>query len=118
VARILKTGLLYFALVFGVGFALGPIRVLWATPRFGERTAELLEAPIMLFAIVLSARWIVRTLAEPTRRRLLAVGTVALALLVATELTVVLSLRGLTFEEYVRTRWREGSMCSCWCSSP
>ena len=46
--QILKAGVLYFALVFGVGFELGPIRIMWAVPRFGERTAELMETPIML----------------------------------------------------------------------
>lgn len=44
--QILKAGALYFALAFGAGFVLGTIRVLWAVPRFGERTAELMETPI------------------------------------------------------------------------
>lgn len=105
VMQILKSAALYFVLVFGVGFVLGPIRVLWAVPRFGERTAELMEAPFMLVAIVLAARWIARRFVEPkSSSGLLAVGFVALALLVATEMTMVLSLRGLTFEEYVRSR--------------
>jgi hypothetical protein len=33
--QILKAGVLYFALVFGAGFVLGPIRILWAVPRLG-----------------------------------------------------------------------------------
>jgi len=41
--QILKTGILYFAFVFGVGFVLGSIRVLWAVPHFGVRMAELME---------------------------------------------------------------------------
>jgi hypothetical protein len=28
----LKAGMLYFAIVFGTGFVLGPIRILWAVP--------------------------------------------------------------------------------------
>ena len=40
---ILKAGVLYFALVFGAGFVLGPFRILWLVPHFGTRTAELLE---------------------------------------------------------------------------
>jgi len=103
--RILKAGALYFVLVFGVGFVLGPLRVFWAVPRFGERTAELMEAPFMLIAIVLAARWIARRFIQPkSSTKLLAVGLLALALLVATELTMMLSLRGLTIEEYVRSR--------------
>jgi hypothetical protein len=46
--RTVKAGVLYFAIVFGAGFVLGPIRLLWAVPRFGERMAELMEAPVML----------------------------------------------------------------------
>ena len=101
----LKAAALYFVLVFAVGFALGPIRVLWAVPRFGERTAELMEAPLMLVAIVVAARWIAARFVEPkSSTRLLAVGFLALGLLLAVELTMVLALRGLTLEEYVRSR--------------
>jgi hypothetical protein len=41
--QILKAGLLYFALVFGAGFVLGAVRVLWIVSRFGARAAELME---------------------------------------------------------------------------
>jgi hypothetical protein len=37
--RILKAATVYFALVFGAGFVLGPIRVLFIVPRFGVRMA-------------------------------------------------------------------------------
>jgi hypothetical protein len=62
---ILKAGVLYFALAFGAGFVLGSIRVLWAVPIFGARTAELMETPIMFVVIALAARWTVRYLAVP-----------------------------------------------------
>ena len=42
--RILQAGVLYFALVFGVGFVLGPIRLFWIVPRVGTRVAELMES--------------------------------------------------------------------------
>jgi len=45
---ILKAAATYFALVFGAGFVLGFIRVGWAAPRLGMRTAELMEMPVML----------------------------------------------------------------------
>jgi hypothetical protein len=103
--RLLKAGALYFALVFGAGFVLGPIRILWVVPRVGERTAELMEAPIMLGVIVLAARWIARRVAvPPTPSRLLGVGVVALGLLIVVEFTVVLWLRGLTIGEYFAKR--------------
>jgi hypothetical protein len=101
----LKAGALYFVLVFGAGFVLGPIRILWLVPRVGERTAELMEAPIMLGVIVLAARWIARRVAgPPTPLRLLGVGVVALVLLLVVEFTVVLWLRGLTIGEYFAGR--------------
>ena len=61
--RTLKAGVLYFAVVFAVGLALGTLRVLWLVPRVGSRTAELMETPIMLAVTVLAARWVVRRLA-------------------------------------------------------
>ena len=56
--QILKAGVLYFALVFGAGFVLGTIRVLWLVPSLGARTAELIETPIMLVVTILAARWV------------------------------------------------------------
>jgi hypothetical protein len=101
----LKAGGLYFALVFGAGFVLGPIRILWAVPRFGTRMAELLETPIMFMVILVAARWVVRRFALPpglTGR--LGMGCVALGLLLAAELTLVLWLQGLSIREYLATR--------------
>jgi hypothetical protein len=43
--------------VFGAGFVLGTIRVLWLVPAVGPRTAEFFEMPIMLAVNILSARW-------------------------------------------------------------
>lgn len=101
----LKTGSLYFALVFAAGFVLGTVRVLWLVPRLGERTAELMETPVMLLVIIIAARWVVRRLAvPPAPSKRLAVGIIALALLLVMELTLVLSLRGLSIAEYVASR--------------
>src|SRR6516165_7208315 len=58
--RVLKAGAVYFLLMFGVGWILGPIRELWAMPRFGRLTGVLLEAVIMLIAMAMSARWVIR----------------------------------------------------------
>jgi hypothetical protein len=65
--EILKASMLYFAVVFGAGLVLGPIRILWVVPRLGARMAELFEEPIMLGIIVLAARWIVRKLTVSPR---------------------------------------------------
>ena len=103
--KILKAGLLYFVFVFGAGFVLGTIRTIWIVPRFGARTAELMETPIMFVITVLAARWVVRHLLLPfTLATRLGVGSVALAFLLAVEFTVVLWLRGLTIGEYIQQR--------------
>jgi hypothetical protein len=101
----LRAGVHYFAVVFGAGFILGPIRLMWAVPRFGPRVAELGEMPIMLAVIVVAARWVVRGLAvPPTPSRRLGVGGVALGLLLLGELTLVLGLRGLSICDYLAGR--------------
>jgi hypothetical protein len=103
--QILKAGLFYFAIVFGAGFALGPIRILWVVPRFGTRMAELMEAPIMFVIIIVAARWIVRRLALPSRAiSRLGMGCVALGLMLVAEFTLVLRLRGLSISEYLSSR--------------
>jgi hypothetical protein len=103
--RIIKAGMLYFALIFGAGFVLGPIRILWVVPRFGTRIAELMEMPIMFVVITVAARWIVRRLALPyTLSVRLGMGCVALSLLLSAEFTLVLWLQGLSISDYLASR--------------
>jgi hypothetical protein len=103
--QILKAGVLYFAVVFGAGFILGPIRILWIAPRFGTRRAELLEMPIMIAIAIVTACWIVRRLAVPsTASSRLSMGGIALSLLLIAEFTLVLWLRGLSIREYLAGR--------------
>jgi hypothetical protein len=105
VMQILRAGALYFALVLGAGFVLGPIRILWVVPRFGTRMAELMETPIMLVVSILAARWIVRRLAVPPKpSSRLGMGCVALGLMLVAEFTLVLWLRGLSISEYLASR--------------
>ena len=100
--EIVKAALVYFVLVFGAGFMLGTIRVLWVVPAVGTRTAELLEAPLMLTVVILAARWVVRHLdVLPTAASRLGMGGMALALTLALDFTVVLWIRGLSFGQYV-----------------
>ncbi len=102
---ILKNGLIYFLLVFGVGFILGPIRILWLVPRLGERSAELIEMPFMLAAIILIARWMIRRFQIPAETSVrLGMGFLAVVLLISVEFTMVLRLRGLTLEQYFQSR--------------
>ena len=100
-----KAGLCYFALTFGAGFLLGPLRIFLMVPRVGARAAELAELPVMIIVTWLAARWTIRRFRVPlsTRSRLV-MGVVAFALLLAAEFALVLPLRGLTLEQYFATR--------------
>ena len=97
-------GAVYFGLVFSVGFLLGIVRVLAVEPRLGERWAELVEAPLMLVAIILSARFVVRRFSATRRTEYIVSGGVALLLLVLVEFSVVLGIRGLSLREYFAER--------------
>ena len=103
--QIVKAGVIYFLITFGTGFVLGPIRIFWAVPRFGTRMAELMEAAIMLVVTIATARWVVRRFALPVvASTRLAMGCIALALLLVAEFTLVLWLRGLSISEYLASR--------------
>ena len=83
--------------MFAAGFVLGTIRTLWVVPKFGVRTAELAEAPVMFGISILAARWVVRHVQfSPLRSRRLAVGFVALGLMLLAEFTLGLWIRGTT----------------------
>jgi hypothetical protein len=98
--RVLKAGAVYFALVFGTGFVLGAIRTLLVVPRLGVRTAELLEMPFLLAAIVLAAGWISRRMVDEggSSTRVTA-GVLALTLTLAAEVIMGIAVRGLSFVE-------------------
>lgn len=101
----LRFALRYFASLFAVGFALGLIRVPLLVPRLGERIAELLEAPVMLVAIVSIASRLVHAAqraGEPVRYA--QAGVLALLWLLMVEFSVVLGLRGLSLADYFATR--------------
>lgn len=96
---IVQAAIGYFVIVFGAGFILGVIRVLWLVPLWGERYAELAETPLMLAVVFLAARRTGIGRFADWRRRLCA-GLIALALLVSMEFTLVLWLRGLSLAQY------------------
>jgi len=98
----LQAGALYFALVFGAGWILGPLRELWVVPRLGRTASVLLEAPLMLGAMTAAARWTVRRLAvSPALETRAAMGLVALGLLLVAEVAGMRWLRGLSIADYL-----------------
>lgn len=92
----LKLASLYFLLVFGTGFVLGSVRVLWFVPRFGARTSELLEMPLMFVAILLAAGWINHHFGAANSMTRLWIGIVALGFLLTAEVVTGVALRGLS----------------------
>lgn len=103
--RVMSSGLVYFAMVFAAGFAMGILRVLVLVPRLGDRLSELLEMPLMLVVIVLSARFVVRRFdvsCSITTR--LVIGFFALALLVGAELFLVTILQDQSLVQYIASR--------------
>ena len=103
--RTVSAAAAYFALVFGAGFVLGAIRVPLLVPRLGERTAKLLETPLMLVVVVFAARFIVRHFSLPRPWAVRAtVGALALGLLIAAEGLLVVALQGRSIAEYAASR--------------
>lgn len=103
--NLLKPAIAYFACLFATGFLLGTIRVLLIVPRLGERTAELLEMPFMLVAILIAARWINQqylSSAEPFQR--LGVGFIALLFMLIADFGVGVFLRGMQPLEVITSR--------------
>jgi hypothetical protein len=99
--RTLKAGLVYFLLMFAFGWVLGPIRELWAVPSFGRMAAMLLEAVIMLIAMIVAARWVFQRFGVRPRFGSAIVGLVAFGILVPAEIVGALWVRGLSLQEYL-----------------
>jgi hypothetical protein len=109
--QILKSGLFYFALVFGAGFILGAVRTRWVVPRVGARRAELMEMPIMLVITIVAGRWVVLRLALASVSSVrIGMGGIALGLMLVAELGLVLWVRGMSIKQYFATRDRLSGM--------
>ena len=100
--RIIAGAVLYFLIVFGVGFVLGPVRVYWLERQLGETMATLCEAPFPLIAIVLAARWLPKVLRLRTNiTSLAAMGVGALFLQQLADFAVGSVLRGITLAQQI-----------------
>ena len=110
--RVTLAMLFYFGLVFGTGFLLGPIRVLWLEPRFGPIIATACEAPFLLIAMLIAARRVPRVLnIRRDPKTLVLVGIGSLALLQIADFTVGFWLRGITpTEQFAQLLTGQGSI--------
>ena len=98
--KILGAALIYFVIVFGMGFILGPIRVLYLEPRLGNAGAVLCEAPFLIIAMVVGSRIASKAMQlEPNPGAMLIVGLIALGLVQIAEVGVGVGLRGMSLQD-------------------
>lgn len=88
----LRAALLYWALVFAVGFVFGAVRTLWLAPLVGALAAVAIELPLMLAASWLVARRLIRLLGITAPAEALIMGFAALALLLGSEAALAWAL--------------------------
>lgn len=92
--RVLRVAVLYWAIVFALGFVLGTIRVLWIAPALGLMTATALELPVMLAASWIASGWLMRHFGLRAGGEALAAGLLAFVLLMAAECALAVVLAG------------------------
>ena len=110
--RVTLAMLLYFGVVFAVGFLLGPFRVWWLEPRFGPIIATACEAPFMLLAILVAARWVPRVMnIRRDPKTLVLIGIGSLVLLQIADFTIGFWLRGISpKEQFVQLLTGQGNI--------
>ncbi len=94
--RIASAAIVYWAMVFALGFVLGTVRVLWVIPLVGLLPATLLELPLILMASWFAAGWLVQRFAIASGREALTVGALAFAILMLAECALAGVLSGET----------------------
>lgn len=99
-SAVIKAGAAYWALVFGAGFLLGTVRVLWLLPQVGEELAVLIESPVILTVSLLAAIWLTRRYHITATGAALAMGALAFALLMLAELGLAVGAFAMTPGEW------------------
>lgn len=100
--RSIRAGVWYFVIMFAIGWLIGPVRVLFVEPAFGETAALVIEAPVMLAAMVYAVLWLTARMRIPSAllARVL-MGLTALAILLAAETASFAWLEGRPLTAYV-----------------
>ncbi|WP_390586987.1 hypothetical protein [Erythrobacter sp. MTPC3] len=78
----------YWAVIFSLGFILGTARTVWGGDAVGESTFILIEIPIILAASWIAARRVMRRMKIDNACSALAMGALAFALLMASEMAL------------------------------
>lgn len=94
--RIASAAIVYWAVVFALGFVLGTIRVTWVIPLIGLLPATIIELPIILAANWFAAGWLVRRFRIVSAGEALIVGALAFAILMAAECALAVMLLAQT----------------------
>ncbi|TWT51878.1 hypothetical protein KOR42_33520 [Thalassoglobus neptunius] len=99
--RIMQFGGLYFLITVTLHFLVQQIRQLPILPQVGRRAAGLVEAPIMLVLIFITAAVLVRLIgSQLTSRSLLIAGAFATGLLIVSGLLLDIGVSGYRPSEY------------------
>lgn len=100
--RIVHSALIYWGIVFALGFALGTVRVLVVIPRLGSETlAVALELPLMLAGSWIAARWLIRRKGPFTTVERALLGGLAFAILMVAEAALAGILFGETLSAWI-----------------
>lgn len=102
----LRAGVVYFGIVFAVGFLFGVIRVTTLLPYLNEALAVIIELPFMLAISWGVCRWSISKL-QVGRAWMprIAMGSVAFGLLMVAESTLAVVGFGRTMMEHLQTYW-------------
>lgn len=92
-AAAFRKGFVYFAVVFTLAFVMGVARALVIAPRLGERTAVLLEVPILVLASWIVARRLLRDRPYTLPQRA-GMGATGFALTMVSEVVLAAIMRG------------------------
>lgn len=102
--RAVLAGIVYFAVVYLAGFALGQLREALIVPVVGRVAAVLVEMPLMLAIMTLAAKVVGRNMAVPTdiasRARM---GIVAFGLLTLVEAVSAKLMRGHDLGQWLQS---------------
>lgn len=98
---LIRTAVVYWAVVFAAGFVLGTVRVLWGAATLGEGLFQAIEIALLLALGWVVARRLVRRGWIAGEGAALTVGALAFALLLAAEAALGLTLFGETLPHWL-----------------
>ncbi len=96
---VIRTGFIYFLIIFAFAFVLGIARGLLIAPRIGEAAAVVLEIPVLLVASWLVVRRLIRDRSIDLQQ-LISIGAIAFLLTIASEAGLAGMIRGQSLAQW------------------